>query len=360
MFAGCYHNLMILAWNKTMKSRIVTLLVVGLFSFSAVAQDAAQQPEWLNPLVDIYKQQLGSVTQCNSQQDSVATICSESLKNQGNAPYVLHHKNPTAKTVVLFHGLSDSPFFFKSIAPTIHDLGFTVIVALLPGHGLKNADADMEDGQLAKRWSAHIDEVVDYAHSISEKVYIGGFSTGGALTALHIIDHPETINGLLLFSGALALDESVEDMAGIWGIKMLAKFLDGDYQAKGPNPYKYPSVARHSAFMLVDVIFEIREKLASGKRLDLPIFTAHSMADVTTPWHGVEALLQANSGIATEFLIEKSFDVCHADVVVNKAQLIEMSFDETQLQEPEKCSIPKANPLHQEMLWSMKEYLIRF
>lgn len=343
-----------------MKIRLVTLLVVVLISFSAVTQATPRQPEWLNPLVNIYKQQLGSVTQCNSQQDLVATICSETLRNQGNAPYVLHHQNPTTKTVVLFHGLSDSPFFFNSIAPTIHDLGFTVIVALLPGHGLKEADADMEDSQLGKRWSNHVDKVVDFAHSISQEVYIGGFSTGGALTALHIIDHPDTIEGLLLFSGALALDESVEDMAGIWGIKTLAKLLDGDYETIGPNPYKYPSVARHSAFILMDVIFEIREKLANGIQLDLPIFTAHSMADVTTPWRGVEALLKSNPGIAAKFLIEKKYDVCHADVVVSKAQLLEMNFDETQLVDPETCSIPHANPLHQEMLASMKEYLIRF
>lgn len=339
-----------------MKIRLVTLLVVVLFSSSTMAQ----QPEWLDPLVNIYKQQLGSVSLCSSQQESVTTICSDRLKNEGNAPYVFHHQNPTAKTVVLFHGLSDSPFFLKSIVPTIHELGFTVIVALLPGHGLKHADEDMEDGQLAKRWTSHADKVIDFAHSISEDVYLGGFSTGGTLAALHIIDHPKSIQGLLLFSGALALNESVENKAGIWGIKLITKLLDGDYEAVGPNPYKYPSVAKHSAMLLFDVILEIREKLAEGKTLNLPIFTAHSMADLTTPWRGVEALINANDGATTKFQIAKSYDVCHADLVMSKEQLIEMNFDETQLENPQNCSIPKANPLHQEMLTSMKEYLTRF
>ncbi len=337
-----------------MKIWLATLLVGVLFSVTTLAK----QPQWLKPLVEIYESRLGGVQDCTSQDAHIIKICSSRLRNEGNAPYIYHHGEKTNKTVVLFHGLSDSPYFFRSIAPAIHELGYTVIVALLPGHGLKQADADMEDEQLANRWSDHVDEVIAFAHTISQDVVIGGFSTGGALSALHIIDHPDTVEGLLLFSGALALDESVEDMAGVWGIRTLASLLDGDYKTTGPNPYKYPSVARYAALQLVDVIFEIREKIAKGSKLNLPIFTAHSMADVTTPWKGVESLLAANDGVSTKFQIDKSYDVCHADVVVSKAQLTEMKFDESQLENPEKCSIPRSNPLHNEMLKALSDFLM--
>ncbi|WJG10388.1 alpha/beta fold hydrolase [Aliiglaciecola sp. LCG003] len=334
--------------------QFVALLALGLISsFSAFADDLG----WLDPFKQFYATELGSVQPCQHQQKSILTVCSAALKNEGNGPYVYHHGKPTDTTVVLFHGLSDSPFFFRSIAPAIHNLGYTVIVALLPGHGKLDADDDMEDGDLAKRWTAHVNEVMAFAQSQSPHVYIGGFSTGGALAAQYVLDHNNNVDGLLLFSGALALDESVEGMAGIWGIKLLAKVLDWSYATQGPNPYKYPSVAKHSAFMLTELIFDVRDKLAQGKELNVPIFSAHSQADKTTPIRGVKELLENNKGANSTFFIEADYDVCHADLVVSDSQLIEMNYDASQVDASEPCKVPKANPRHAQMIQSMLQYL---
>jgi pimeloyl-ACP methyl ester carboxylesterase len=334
-------------------------LAFCLFTFilSTHTLQAQQIQPWLTPYSAIYQKELGTIGECNILEDGVFRVCSEALKNDGNAPYVLHHGKPTAKTAVLFHGLSDSPYFFRSIAPLIHAQGYTVIVALLPGHGKKQADEDMEDSKLAARWIEHVNDVMNYADSVSEQVYIGGFSTGGALSTLYVLDNPDRVKGMMLFSGALALDESVESMAGYWGIKWLSKMLDGDYETMGPNPYKYPSVAKHSAFMLTDIIFAIREKIEQGAPLDLPIFTAHSMADNTTPWRGIESLLAVNGGEGVKFILEKDLDVCHADVVVSAQQLVDMQFDASAVEEPEKCSIPKANPKHPQMLEALTTFV---
>lgn len=336
-----------------MKHLIRALIVLFIGSSVSYAQDLS----WLTPFESFYKTELGSVQACNGNTNSVYRVCSSALKNDGNAPYVYHHNQPTDTTIVLFHGLSDSPYFFSSIAPSFHNLGYTVIVALLPGHGKLDADDDMEDGDLAIRWSSHVSEVMAYAHSLSPNVYVGGFSTGGALATQYTLENQTKLKGLMLFSGALALDESVEDMAGIWGIKLLAKILDWSYETQGPNPYKYPGVAGHSAFMLTDIIFDVREKLAQGKTPNLPIFSAHSEADVTTPIRGVKGLLDMNQGVNMPFFIEQSVDVCHADLVVSDAQLIDMSFDESQVEDEEPCSIPKANPQHSEMLSAAVKFL---
>ncbi|GAC13957.1 alpha/beta hydrolase [Aliiglaciecola lipolytica] len=317
----------------------------------------AAEPEWLSPFESFYAKELGSTQPCEVEKKSVYRVCSKALKNDGNAAYVYHHNQPTQTTVVLFHGLSDSPFFFDSIAPVLHELGYTVIVPLLPGHGKVDADDDMEDGGLAKRWTAHVNEVMEYAYSLSPDVYIGGFSTGGALSTQHVLNHPEQQKGLLLFSGALALDESVENMAGIWGIKSLAKLLDWSYETQGPNPYKYPSVSRHSAFMLTDIIFDVREKLENGNVPNLPIFSAHSLADSTTPIQGVKNLLDLNKGENDTFFISKDYDVCHADLVVSESQLIAMKYDASQVDATEPCKVPRANPQHREMIEALVSFL---
>jgi predicted esterase len=290
----------------------------------------------------IYQAELGTTRGCQTPNVNVFKVCSDSLKNDGNAPYILHHNKVTEKVLVLFHGLSDSPFYLRSIAQSIHQQGNNVIVALMPGHGKKQADKDMQDENLAERWRTHVSQVIEYASSLGKKRYLGGFSTGGVLATEYILQNPQSVKGLALFSGALALDPSVESMADIWGIQWLAKTLDGDYETQGPNPYKYPSVARFSA------------------TLNLPIFVAHSMADVTTPIVGVKNLMDVNKGPNTLFEISQDMDVCHADVVLNQAQLSDMQYDASLLGEILPCGGPQANPKHAEMLDSLSQFLTTY
>lgn len=335
-----------------MKKWLVSLLA---FAFPFALQ--AQQPEWLAPFSELYKKELGSLQACSDVPEREYRVCSQALKNEGNSPYVLHHNAPTDKVAVLFHGLSDSPFFYRSIAPTLHKQGYTVLVALLPGHGKLDADEDMEDPELGSRWASHVAEVLAFANSLGDQVVAGGFSTGGALAVDHLLDAPQDADKLLLFSGALALDESVESMSRYWGIRWLAKLMDGHYDTAGPNPYKYPGVSRYSAIVLTDVIFSIREKFDAGKTLQIPVFTAHSMADTTTPWRGIEMLLAKTDPQSTRFVLEESLDVCHADVVISDVQLLQMEFDARGIDPEEKCRIPKSNPKHKDMLNALTLFL---
>jgi pimeloyl-ACP methyl ester carboxylesterase len=305
----------------------------------------------------IYRNELGVVDPCGSDNPHTFKVCSKALKNDGNAPYILHHEAPTDKVVVLFHGLSDSPFFLGSIARAVYQQGANVVVALLPGHGKLDADQDMQDPALASRWVEHVDAIMTLADGLGDNVYIGGFSTGGTLATQYVLTHPQQVKGLLLYSGALALTSSVETMANIWGIKWLAKILDGDYQTAGPNPYKYPTVARYSALQLTDVIFALRAQLKKNQGVNLPIFAAHSKADITTIFAGIEELMQYNQGDNVLFVLPQELAVCHADLVVDEGQIADMHFDESQVVELLPCSVPIANPLHGKMLAATLTFL---
>jgi pimeloyl-ACP methyl ester carboxylesterase len=215
----------------------------------------------------------------------------------------------------------------------------------------------MQDPALASRWVEHVDAIMTLADGLGDNVYIGGFSTGGTLATQYVLTHPQQVKGLLLYSGALALTSSVETMANIWGIKWLAKILDGDYQTAGPNPYKYPTVARYSALQLTDVIFALRAQLKKNQGVNLPIFAAHSKADITTMFAGIEALMKHNQGDNVLFTIPEELEVCHADLVVNEQQIADMHFDESQVVELLPCSVPIANPLHGKMLAATLTFL---
>jgi pimeloyl-ACP methyl ester carboxylesterase len=338
-----------------MKSvKLVLLFTISFCSFFTHSQTLETQ---FNSFDLIYKQQLGQTQGCQTPQMLEFKVCSSALKNDGNAPFILHHNKVTPKVVVLFHGLSDSPFFLKSIAKALHQQGHNVVVGLLPGHGKKQADADMRDPELADRWRTHVSEVMDFSASLGEQKYIGGFSTGGGLAAEYILLHPDNVKALMLFSGALALDSGNESMGKIWGVQWLVKLLDGDYQTSGPNPYKYPKIARHAGLELAEVIFSVRDLIDQGRPLNLPIFSGHSAADTTTPISGVKNLMAVNKGPNTLFEISKEFDVCHADVVVSPSQVIDMQYDVSLLEETGPCYIPQANPKHAEMLETLLTFM---
>ncbi|QJR82730.1 phospholipase [Alteromonas pelagimontana] len=305
----------------------------------------------------LYEQELGSVATCPQPKLHEFRLCSDKLRNAGNAPFILHHGKPTDNVVVLLHGLSDSPYFMQGIARTLYDKGYNVVVPLLAGNGLKDADADMEDDQLAERWQTQVDDIMALAPQLGSTIFIGGFSTGGALAVEHYLDSPDGIAGILLFSGALALSDNAENMAKIWGVKWVAKLVDGSYETDGPNPFKYPSVAGFAGLELMDIIDEIRADFEAGKRISVPIFAAHSQADATTPIEGIRNLLEHADGANTFFVIDESYQLCHADVPVNTKMKVDMHFDTSQVNEFEQCAVPKANPLYRQMTMMLQTFM---
>ncbi len=304
----------------------------------------------------LYETEWGSIQPCRDTALNKFSVCSNILRNEGNAPFILKN-NTSTKVAVLIHGLSDSPFFMREIANILFNQGYTVLVPLLPGHGKRDANDDMSDWELSERWQAHVDDVIALADDMGDSLLLGGFSTGGALAVQHYLNNPEHVDGLMLFSGALALSDNAESMSRIWGIKLLARIIDGTYETHGPNPYKYPHVAGFAGLELMDIINDIRGKLEQGQQIQVPLFVAHSQADITTPIHGVEGLLDHSQGPNTFFVIDESYEVCHADVVVNSVLLNTMRFNKNMVNQQEACAVPKANPLFTTMSLMLQEYL---
>ena len=313
----------------------------------------------------VYEEELGKPRPCQEAFNKGVKVCFDALRNEGNAPFILlpnlSLNNMQAKgVIVLFHGLSDSPYFVTSVGEFLRTKGYIVIAPLTPGHGKLDADADMQDEALKERWDAHTDRVMEFAKDIAAtanlSLVIGGFSTGGALATYYTVNHPEEVDALLLFSGALELSGAAETMSSIWGIKSLARWLDGDYLTEGAHPYKYPSVASYSALILMDIINEIRDVLKT-KKVNKAIFAAHSMSDNTTLFSGIESLSTQIQGDHRLFKIDESYDLCHADLMMSSVQIVNLNFDKSKVDASEKCVVPKANPLHSQMLLMLDLFL---
>ena len=332
---------------------------VSVSSVQAETLTLEQKTQFSN----IYSDELNGVYACAKNTALEYGLCSTSLKNDGHAPSVLLPKGTSKGVIVILHGLSDSPFFVRSPGEFLQKKGYVVILPLNSGHGKKDASFDMRDDKLQQRWYAHFDQIIAFAKTFDGPLALGGFSTGGALATRYALNHPEEVNALVLFSGALALSSSAETLSKIWGIKSLAKWIDGDYETMGPHPYKYPSVAGYSALVLMDVIRDVRAQLAEHQdnnvQITLPIFAAHSMADTVTPFEGVESLTEQLKGEHVVFKIDESYDLCHANVPISQVQLIGLQFDKTQVNQSERCALPTYNPLHGQMLMLLDDFLAR-
>lgn len=206
----------------------------------------------------------------------------EQLWRPGNGPFALIREEEQNRTcVVLIHGLMSSSQKLRALSDHLHRLGYTVIVPLLPGHGLINPDKDLEDGRLYLRWIAHVNEVVGIVQRQLNptKLIIGGFSLGGTLainTVLRAAKH--TFAGLLLFSPAIDL-YGVNRLARIPGIHWIAKRLDGKFETSPEEPFEYPRLSKAAG---VQVAFVVRDNHSRMRPIDIPVLAICILDDETT------------------------------------------------------------------------------
>lgn len=275
-------------------------------------------------------------------------VCATELRNDGNAPFILGHAQPTQKLIVLFHGLSDSPYYMRSIAQTLHAQGHTVVVGLLPGHGVLAPLDVLHDSHLASIWRQYVKQVIATVRPLGQQLYLGGFSTGGALATDYMLDNLASVDGLMLYSAALRLSDNAETLAKLPFAKGLSKLIDGKYSTDAINPFKYPEVSNHAALILMDIIREIRTRLAGTTGINIPIFAAHSQSDQVTPLLGIKELINVAIAPHTIFEIDESMHVCHANLPLNQTQVTEIGLDDPN--PLSTCEALKANPVHKHMM----------
>ncbi len=93
------------------------------------------------------------------------------------------HGQKTQKVIVLVHGYTNCPKEFVELGTKFYNLGYNVLIAPLPHHGLKDR-MNVEQGQLtAEELEAYTDQVVDIAQGLGNQVTILGLSCGGVVTA---------------------------------------------------------------------------------------------------------------------------------------------------------------------------------
>jgi len=291
----------------------------------------------------------------------------------GNHPKVLHHGKRQANVVVLMHGITDSPHYMEAIGRRLHSWGFNVVLPLLPAHGLREPWPAMQALEHT-HWITHVDRIVDVARRLGDRLSLGGFSTGGALTVHKVTRHPDMIDGgLLLFSPALEIDffgqALLQSDAGelIGRLKdhrnhFLARLRKAKSDRRRPqhpraygigmNPFKYSVFFYEGAAELAEVIQEINEhydrrRIERYSDIMQPLFVAHSPIDESAEFEGAKRIVAAHP--KPNFAFFDAARVPHASLVLDKR------IDDV----PDRQADSEANRLFDEMVGMLETFAER-
>ncbi|MCK4844588.1 MAG: hypothetical protein KAS95_02840, partial [Candidatus Heimdallarchaeota archaeon] len=92
----------------------------------------------------------------------------------------IEYKSDSSTCVLIFHGLSSTPYDMQEMAEEIHQLGVSVLVPLLPYHGINYQEINgIDDSEAVYRWGFDLIEALKQEF---EKLLIIGFSYGVGIT----------------------------------------------------------------------------------------------------------------------------------------------------------------------------------
>jgi carboxylesterase len=93
------------------------------------------------------------------------------------------HGQKAEMAIVFLHGYTNCPQQFSELGQQFYDLGYNVLIAPAPHHGLADRMTTDQAQLTADELTAYADEVVDIAQGLGEHVTLAGISMGGTTTA---------------------------------------------------------------------------------------------------------------------------------------------------------------------------------
>lgn len=208
-----------------------------------------------------------------------------------NRSYELAVNKPRA-SILMIHGMSDSPYSLRSLAESLNRSGAYVVGLRVPGHGTAPS------GLTSVTWEDMTEAVAIAVRHVYEKaqgqpVHIVGYSNGGALATYYALqavadEKLPQVDSIALISPEIglprvaALAKWQERLGSLLGLEKLAwNGLLPEY-----DPYKYGSFAINAGIVAYEMTQVIQKSLdhlqKAGKLNNIPpILAFSSIVDAT-------------------------------------------------------------------------------
>lgn len=211
--------------------------------------------------------------------------------------------------IVLVHGFTSTPSVMRPWAEFLNSHGFSVRVPLLPGHGtsIENLES-ISWTQWPEEVESHLKDLLDDC----EKVFLCGFSMGGA-ASLHVAARYQSqIAGLILVNPMI-------HRKGAWptAVKYASRFIKSfgtagsDIKRQDVIQWKYdrtPVKAAHQLLLLLESVRPLLPKIKS------PLLLIRSTTDHTLPATNSEIILEnIGSSNKQQITLSNSYHVAPLD-----------------------------------------------
>lgn len=209
-----------------------------------------------------------------------------------NSPFYREPRGEVKGSVLLLHGLTDSPYTMSALGDFFARRGYRVLALRLEGHGT------VPGALLHVRFEEWKQQVLQGVRLLESQergrkgpIYLAGFSTGAALSLSYTLDALEEGDltrpeALFLFSPAFA----VSPAAAVTGLHtpvsrfpLFRKFAWLDILDE-EDPCKYASFPKNAAWQIYRLSKENEKRVArytEAKEFPVPVYTFQSAADAT-------------------------------------------------------------------------------
>lgn len=209
---------------------------------------------------------------------------------------------------LVLHGFTGNPRSMRPLAEVMADVGFSVELPLLPGHGTH------VDDMIATRWDdwfGHVEAAYVELSARVDRVVVLGLSMGGTLAVALAIAHPE-IAGLVLVNAA------VEPMAPEFHDLLTQMAAVSDVMPSIGNDIAMPDVTEDSydatplqALLSLGAAGAIL--VSKMSEITMPSLLLNSVQDHVVAPTAAEFFASRVSGPVERIMLEKSFHVATLD-----------------------------------------------
>ncbi len=219
--------------------------------------------------------------------------------------------------ILVIHGFTGSPVTVKPWAEFLNQQGYTVSTPCLPGHGSTWQQMNESTWQ---DWYKAVEESFLELQGKCNRIFIAGFSMGGALALKLAQIRGSEIEGLIL------LNPSVHDRRLILKLTPLLKFIIPSIK-KGPTDIAKSNPPKHSYGRTpLKALDSLRKLWVNVERdlylVDLPMLVAYSINDhAVDPENSSTVIDNVSSNHIREVVFEKSFHNVPLDYDLDKLNI---------------------------------------
>jgi esterase/lipase len=195
------------------------------------------------------------------------------------------HGAQTDRTIILVHGYTTCPQQLAELGKRFYALGYNVLIAPLPHHGLADRMTDEQSKIKAEEFVTYADKVVDIAHGLGKHITISGISLGGVISGWAVQNRSD-IDLAVIISPGFSFKDIPNGLANpIANIFML---LPTTYDwwnpalKEGGGPlYAYPRFSKHALGEIIRLGYGVEAQVEQAAPLGKAIIIVTNANDIS-------------------------------------------------------------------------------